>query len=139
MKPFQLIYMNTRRYKGALAIAACAMLALVGVQLLIPWVLKTLLEAITASKASLGDMGKIAQLTLLVLGVFLARAGLEFLRSYMSHLAGWGVVADTRNFIYAHMQRLSLRFYQDKQVGQLMSNLVNDTELFEQLIAHAVP
>jgi ATP-binding cassette subfamily B protein/subfamily B ATP-binding cassette protein MsbA len=37
------------------------------------------------------------------------------------------------------MQRLSLKFYEDKQVGQLMSNVVNDTDLFEQLIAHALP
>jgi ATP-binding cassette, subfamily B, bacterial len=42
----------------------------------------------------------------------------------MSHVAGWGVVADVRKFIYTHMQRLSLRFYHDKQVGQLMSNVV---------------
>lgn len=139
MTPFRLIYVNARRYRSALVIAACAMLALVGVQLLIPWVIKVLLQTITASGASLADMGKISQLTLLVLVVFIVRAGLQFLRSYMSHLAGWGVVADTRQFIYAHMQRLSLRFYHDKQVGHLMSNLVNDTELFEQLIAHAVP
>ena len=57
----------------------------------------------------------------------------------MAHMAGWGVVADVRKYIYDHMQRLSLRFYEDKQVGQLMSNVVNDTDLFEQLIAHAIP
>ena len=59
--------------------------------------------------------------------------------SYQAHIAGWGVVADVRKYIYEHMQRLSLRFYEDKQVGQLMSNVVNDTDLFEQLIAHAMP
>jgi ATP-binding cassette, subfamily B, bacterial len=44
-----------------------------------------------------------------------------------------------REYIYEHMQRLSLHFYEDKQVGNLMSNVVNDTDLFEQLIAHAIP
>jgi ABC-type multidrug transport system fused ATPase/permease subunit len=53
-------------------------------------------------------------------------------------VAGWGVVADVRKYIYEHMQRLSLRFYEDKQIGQLMSNVVNDTDLFEQLISHAL-
>jgi ABC-type multidrug transport system fused ATPase/permease subunit len=37
------------------------------------------------------------------------------------------------------MQRLSLRFYEDKQVGQLMSQLVNDSNLLETLISHAIP
>ena len=115
------------------------MLALVGVQLLVPWIIKILIATVTAPGATLGDMSLVGKLTLAVLVVYVARAGLQFLRSYMSHIAGWGVVADVRKYIYEHMQRLSLRFYEDKQVGQLMSNVVNDTELFEQLISHAVP
>jgi ATP-binding cassette subfamily B protein/subfamily B ATP-binding cassette protein MsbA len=115
------------------------MLALVGVQLLVPWIIKILIATVTAPGATLGDMSLVGKLTLAVLVVYVARAGLQFLRSYMSHIAGWGVVADVRKYIYEHMQRLSLRFYEDKQVGQLMSNMVNDTELFEQLISHAVP
>ena len=57
----------------------------------------------------------------------------------MAHVAGWGVVADMRKYLYDHLQRLSLRFYEDKQTGQLMSRVINDTDLFEQMIAHAVP
>jgi ATP-binding cassette, subfamily B, bacterial len=76
---------------------------------------------------------------LIVLGAYVVRAGLTFVRSYLAHVAGWGVVADVREYIYTHMQRLSLRFYEDKQVGNLMSNVVNDTDLFEQFIAHAIP
>ncbi len=142
MKPLQLIFSSARRYRSALILAAVAMLALVGVQLLIPWVIKILLETIKAAGAGLAApdaMDRVWKLTLLVLAVYLARAGLQFLGSYMSHLAGWGVVADTRKYIYTHLQRLSLRFYHDKQVGQLMSQVINDTELFEQLVSHAIP
>ena len=115
------------------------MLALVGLQLLIPWAVKLLLDEITAPGASMEDMAYVARLTVIVLFVFIARAGLQFVRSYQAHVAGWGVVADVRKYVYDHMQRLSLKFYEDKQVGQLMSNVVNDTDLFEQLIAHALP
>lgn len=139
MTPFQIVFTYARRYKSALALAAFSMLALVGVQLLVPWIIKILIATVTAPGAALGDMRLVNQLTLAVLVVYLARGALQFLRSYMAHIAGWGVVADLRKYIYEHMQRLSLRFYEDKQVGQLMSNMVNDTELFEQLIAHAVP
>jgi ATP-binding cassette, subfamily B, bacterial len=57
----------------------------------------------------------------------------------MAHVAGWGVVADIRKHVYVHLQRLTLRFYEDKQTGQMMSRVINDTDLFERLIAHAVP
>ena len=115
------------------------MLLLVGVQLLIPWVIRNLIATVTAQPPASDALPQIARLSLLVLGVYLARAVLQFLRSYLAHIAGWGVVADVRKHVYDHMQRLSLRFYEDKQTGQLMSRLINDTELFEQLISHAVP
>ncbi|MBC7237193.1 MAG: ABC transporter ATP-binding protein, partial [Chloroflexi bacterium] len=79
------------------------------------------------------------RLALLALGIYIARGGLQFLRNYMAHVAGWGVVADARRHIYTHLQRLSLHFYEEQQTGQLMSRMVNDSELFERLIAHAIP
>jgi ATP-binding cassette, subfamily B, bacterial len=139
LKPFQLIFTYARKYKLALIVTAISMLSLVGIQLLIPWIVKTLVAAVTAPGATMDVMGLVTQLTIIVLIVYVARAGLQFLRSYLAHVAGWGVVADVRKYVYEHMQRLSLRFYEDKQVGQLMSNVVNDTELFEQLISHALP
>lgn len=139
MKPFKLIFLYARNYIPSLTITALSMLALVGVQLLIPWIVKTLVATVTQPGLSSNEITLINQLTFLGLAVFIARAVLQFLRSYMAHVAGWGVVADVRKYIYEHMQRLSLRYYEDKQVGQLMSNVVNDTDLFEQLIAHAVP
>lgn len=139
MKPFSLIFTYAKKYTGSLIVTSLSMLALVGVQLLIPWIIKSLISLVTVSNGSTNNISTITKMTVLVLIVYIARAILQFLRSYVAHYAGWGVVADVRKFIYDHMQRLSLRFYEDKQVGQLMSNVVNDTDLFEQLISHAIP
>jgi ATP-binding cassette subfamily B protein/subfamily B ATP-binding cassette protein MsbA len=138
-KPLQLVFVYARKYILALSLTVLSMLLLVGVQLLIPWIIRTLIAAITEPTTAQASMTLIGRLTLLVLLVYVARAGLQFVRSYMAHVAGWGVVADVRKHIYEHLQRLTLRFYEDKQTGQLMSRLVNDSELFESLIAHAVP
>ena len=139
MKPFQLIFNYARRYSLSLVVTAISMLVLVGIQLLIPWIVKLLVANVTEPGASLANMNYITELAIIVLIAYVARAGLTFVRSYVAHIAGWGVVADVRQYIYEHMQRLSLRFYEDKQVGTLMSNVVNDTDLFEQFIAHAIP
>ena len=139
MKPFQIVFVYARKYTTALIVTVISMLLLVGVQLLIPWIIKILIADIIEQAAAQASLNLITQLTLVVLIVYVARAGLQFLRSYMAHVAGWGVVADVRKHIYEHLQRLSLRFYEDTQTGQLMSRVVNDSDLFEQLIAHAVP
>jgi ATP-binding cassette subfamily B protein/subfamily B ATP-binding cassette protein MsbA len=139
MKPFQLIAHYARKYSLTLVLTSLSMLALVGIQLLIPWIVKLLVANVTGPAAGTGDSNYISKLALIALIAYTGRAGLQFVRSYMAHVAGWGVVADVRKYIYNHMQRLSLRFYEDKQVGQLMSNVVNDTDLFEQFISHAIP
>jgi ATP-binding cassette, subfamily B, bacterial len=139
VNPVKLVFQFARRYVMAIVLASVSMLLLVGARLLIPWIIKLLISAITDQQQSSQAMNFITQLALIMLVVFLARAGLQFLQSYMAHVAGWGVVADVRKFLYEHLQKLSLRFYEDKQTGQLMSRVVNDTDLFEQLIAHAVP
>jgi ATP-binding cassette subfamily B protein len=139
MKTLKFVLAFARRYKLPLIITVFSMLLLVGAQLVIPWIIRQLISSITSPSLSLENLANIDQLALIVLLVLIAKAGLQYLRSYLAHIAGWGVVSDVRKFVYDHLQRLTLHFYEDKQTGQMMSRVVNDTDLFEQLIAHAVP
>ncbi|MCL1886122.1 MAG: ABC transporter ATP-binding protein/permease [Dehalococcoidia bacterium] len=139
MKPIKLVLGYARRYTRILGITVLAMMLLVGVQLLIPWIIKNLLGILNDDGASADTLRIISQLALLALVIFIIRAGLSFVKSYYSHIAGWGVVADTRKYIYERMQRFSLRFYENKQTGQLMTRVIDDIGQFEDLIAHAIP
>ncbi len=139
MKPLQLVLRFTRNYTWQLAVTITSMLLLVVVQLTLPWIIKTLIDIVTDPGADPDSWQMITYLTMAALGVFILRGFLQFTRSYVAHLAGWGVVANLRKHLYQHLQRLSLRFYEDKQTGQLMSQVVNDSDLFETLIAHAIP
>ena len=139
MKAFRLVFHFARNYTTQLIITVISMVLLVGVQLLIPWVIRSLITAVTEQPLDSDTMAHVTRLTILTAVALIAKGGLQFLRSYMAHIAGWGVVADMRKHLYQHVQRLSLRFYEDKQTGQMMSRIVNDTDLFEMLIAHAVP
>lgn len=139
MKTLSFLIAYARKYWRALALTVVAMVLLVGVQLVIPWLIRSLVATVTSGNAMSDSLATITRLALVALAVYLIRGGLQFVRSYMGHVAGWGVVADVRHQIYVHLQRLSLRFYEDKQTGQLMSRVVNDSDMFERLIAHAIP
>jgi len=143
MDGIRFLLKHARNYIRPLAITVVSMLLMVGVQLMAPWIIRTMIATATTPDSELGSgratTDRITQLALLALLVYLARGALWFLRSYMSHVAGWGVVADVRQQIYEHLQQLSLRFYENKQTGQLMSRMVNDSEMLERLISHAIP
>jgi ATP-binding cassette, subfamily B, bacterial len=140
MRTLRFLLPYSLNYIVQLGLTVLAMCALVGVQLLVPQVVRSLIGAVT-DQTGWNDttLALVSRLALILLVVYVVRAGLQFLRSYMAHVAGWGVVSDARQRIYEHLQRLSLRFYEDKQTGQLMSRVVNDSDMFEKLIAHAIP
>ena len=57
----------------------------------------------------------------------------------MTHKAAWHLVGDLRSRLYNKLQSLDLGFFHDKQTGDLMSRVVNDTRDFELLYAHMIP
>ena len=129
-----------RPYRKQLFIAGLSLAGVIGMNLLSPWIIRQLVEVVTTG---VGDRAQRLRWTgLLALAVaasYAVRGVLEFLSNWMTHIAGWGVVTDFRTRVYSHLQRLSLKYYQDKQTGQLMSRTINDTATFEALIAHVVP
>ena len=139
MQKLRYLFLYARNYKLSLGITVISMLLLVAVQLIIPWIIRTMIGAITSADSEAFSQALVTRLALIALAVYVGRAVLQFLRSYMAHIAGWGVVADARKLFYNHIQRLSLRYYSNRQTGQIMSRIVNDTDKFELLIAHAVP
>ena len=139
MNTLKFVFGYTKNYVKPLAATIASMLALVGVQLLAPWLVREMVAAVNTPDQLAAGLDTVQRLATIALIVYFARAVLQFLRSYMAHVAGWGVVADARREIYDHLQRLSLRFYEDKQTGDLMSRMVNDSDMFETLIAHAIP
>ena len=139
MKPFTLLGKLAKKYSKLILLTTLTMLGLVGAQLLIPWIIRQLIDRLTTQPLDQGTIDFITRISVIALIIFVARAVMQFIRSYAAHIAGWGFVSDARRMIYEHMQKLSLRFYEDKQTGQLMSRIINDTDLFERMIAHALP
>ncbi len=62
-----------------------------------------------------------------VLAVLYAlRAGAEFFINYWGHIMGVRMEYDMRQDLYNHLQKMSFKFYDNNQTGQLMSRVTND-------------
>jgi ABC-type multidrug transport system fused ATPase/permease subunit len=75
---------------------------------------------------------KITKLTYVIAGtavVFvLFRGPIEYYRQYFAQLITSKVLFDIRNHLYGHIQKLSIRYYQNRKVGEIISRFVNDVE-----------
>ena len=76
---------------------------------------------------------------LIMVGAYLLRAFFRFISMWQAHIAAWKFVADITNRCYNKLQRLSPAYYSNKQTGEIMSRMINDTRQLELLIAHTIP
>lgn len=138
MKTLWRIAVEAKKYRGLLFIAAISTLLLTGVNLYAPRVL-TQMTAIVERGMTEEGLARIIRLALLLLALYLCRVLFRFLSNYLSHSAAWRCVQDLRMKVYNHIQSFSIGFFSDKQTGDLMSRVVNDTAEFELLYAHILP
>jgi len=93
-----------------------------GLGLLTPLIMRYLIDHIIPS-------GNIDRLILLAFGLLLIPSLSGLFRVWQRKLnaqVGEGVTYDLRMAIYAHLQRMSLQFYTNTKVGELISRLNND-------------
>ena len=126
------------RYKYLYVISIVSTLLLTAVNLTAPKVLSAV-TGIIGDGITEGDMTKIGTLTAVLAGLYLLRILFRFLSSYLSHKAAWYLVGDLRTKTYDKLERMHLGYFHDKQTGDLMSRVVNDTRDFELLYAHMIP
>ena len=75
-----------------------------------------------------GDMPELARMALLMLAVYAGGALVSWLQVYVIAAASQKAVNDIRNDLFAKLQTLSLRFFDQRTHGELMSRLTNDVE-----------
>ncbi len=132
------LLLEIKAYYWLLTAAVTSILIYTLLNLIGPSLISELIDLLTGN-FSHADIPRIRQLALLLLGTYLIRAVFRLISDYLAHYAAWNIVAETRIKLYNHLQQLSLSYYRDKQTGQLMSQVMNDTAQFELLIAHAIP
>ncbi|HRV95725.1 MAG TPA: ABC transporter ATP-binding protein, partial [Anaerolineae bacterium] len=73
-----------------------------------------------------GNVTRLNWLAVGMIGIPLINALIGMWQRYLSATIGESLIADLRNSLYNHMQRMSLRFFTHAKTGQLMSRLNND-------------
>lgn len=129
---------EAERHKFKYILAVLATLAVTIVNLTAPKILSGM-TAIVENGVTGQSLKEIYKMTYFLLALYLLRIVFRFISNYFAHKAAWSLVGDLRKKVYDKLQNLSLSFFHDKQTGDLMTRVVNDTATFELLYAHIIP
>ena len=126
------------RYRGLYVIAILSTFMLTVINLAAPKVLSAMTGIVSEGIDEAG-MNRIMHLTVILVLLYLSRVLFRFLNNYLAHKAAWYLVGDLRTRTYDKLERMHIGYFHDKQTGDLMSRIVNDTRDFELLYAHMIP
>jgi len=126
-----------RKYWGLVIMSFILSLLATVLSMVTPWMVSQLTAGLNSAAGV--DMELIVAFSLILIGSYLLRWLFKFLAFLISHYAAWSFLPFLTNSVYDKLQRLSMRFYHDKQTGELMSRAVNDARQMELLFAHALP
>lgn len=109
-------------YWKILLIAVVCMIVVSGSNLIVPWIIKDIVDEVLAEK----NIQMLYWVIAAILVIFLIRGVTTFGNRYLMGYIGQRVVTDLRKRLFAHLQRLSISYYDKRRTGEIMSNLTND-------------
>jgi ABC-type multidrug transport system fused ATPase/permease subunit len=84
------------------------------------------------------DLGKLWWIVGAFVGAGLLNWGMSYAQTYLTGWVGERILADLRNRLFDHLQRLSLGFFERNRAGVIISRLTNDVEAIDQLVTDGV-
>lgn len=137
MKQWKAYYTFVRPYMKWIVLTLVIGMIKFSIPLTLPMILKYVVDDLLTPSA-LTAAERVSRLFYVLGGAFVLfvviRGPVEYYRQYFAQLITSKVLFDMRNKLYSHLQRLSLRYYQNTKVGEAISRFINDVEQSKNLV-----
>jgi ATP-binding cassette subfamily B multidrug efflux pump len=123
-----------RPYSPQAALALAAIIANSMLQLAQPYLMKLAIDTYIPA----GRLDGVNRIALWYFLILVASFLLEFTQTWLLQNTGQRIMFDMRMEIYAHLQRLDLRFYDRNPVGRLMTRVTTDVDVINDMFTSGV-
>ncbi|MCH8993487.1 MAG: ABC transporter ATP-binding protein [Chloroflexi bacterium] len=116
-------------FKGRATLALMGMIAYIGTREFQPLVVGILIDA-----AKDGDLSGVNRAGFVFLALVLVSSAAQFTQLINTSWIGHRVLFTLRTQMFNHLQKLSLRFYDNNEVGRVMSRVTSDVTTLQELL-----
>ncbi|WP_151997775.1 MULTISPECIES: ABC transporter ATP-binding protein [unclassified Imperialibacter] len=101
--------------------------------------LRPYLIQITIDKyVAIGDFQGLVNMTLILVGVIVATAIVQYSHTYLSGWLGQFIIRDIRIKLFKHLQTLKLKFFDKTPIGRLVTRNVSDVETLSDVFSEGL-
>jgi ATP-binding cassette, subfamily B, bacterial len=128
------VFSYARGYWGHIAGMLVTILVTTGLSLLTPLIFRNMIDVVIPAK----DIHRLILLSVALLLIPALEGGINVFQRRLNAAVGEGVIYDLRSALFARLQRMSLRFFTNTKVGELMSRLNNDVVGAQNAISNTI-
>ena len=134
MQILKRLFGYVRPYWKTLLVTSVLLTLQTGLNLLPPLFHREIVDQVIGAH----DLSRLGALIVCLVGVYVLLQFADFGDLYIRHALGERFIFELRVRIYAHLQRLSLSFFERTSTGELMSRVTNDVNALENFVTHGV-
>ncbi|MGL1887313.1 MAG: ABC transporter ATP-binding protein/permease [Reichenbachiella sp.] len=85
-----------------------------------------------------GDYDGLLRMVMILIGLLFVQAIVQYLHTYLSSWLGQSIIKDIRVQLFAHIQRLKLKFFDNTPIGRLVTRNVSDIETLADVFSQGI-
>ena len=99
-----------------------------------PWIIQLTID----DHIAVGDYQGLAKMTLILLGLLLLHAVVQYAHTYLSGWIGQNIIKDIRIQLYRHLLKLRLKFFDNTPIGRLVTRNISDVETLAEVFSQGI-
>ncbi len=99
-----------------------------------PWIIQLTID----DHIAVGDYQGLVKMTLLLLGLLLLHAVIQYSHTYLSGWIGQNIIKDIRILLYRHLLKLRLKFFDNTPIGRLVTRNISDVETLAEVFSQGI-
>ena len=99
-----------------------------------PWIIQLTID----NHIAVGDYQGLVKMTLILLGLLLLHAVVQYSHTYLSGWIGQNIIKDIRIQLYRHLLKLRLKFFDNTPIGRLVTRNISDVETLAEVFSQGI-
>ncbi len=99
-----------------------------------PWIIQITID----NHIAVGDYQGLVNMTLLLFGLLILDAIVQYAHTYLSGLIGQNIIRDLRIQLYHHLLKLKLKFFDKTPIGRLVTRNISDVETLAEVFSQGI-
>jgi ATP-binding cassette, subfamily B, multidrug efflux pump len=121
-------------YKNYVILAILLNVIVAGLGPLRPYLTKIAVDDAIANS----DYNTLLIISMILIGTLLFQAIIQYALTYFTQLMGQKIIYDLRVKIFSHIQKLSLKYFDNTAIGKIVTRVTNDVEALNELFSAGI-